>query len=205
MKRNLTLIGSGLLIVLLTVFIKDFVKEWIAIPLLRLIRMIENFPQYHLWFLFIGLIIFFAYRNLIRWRISWAENRYSRKYSREYLDDLTNLVRNSHRSDFFRERLVQYLAELTIETLAYRERLTPREIKEHLYSGTLSLPREIFDFLLAALETKNLALMKREKGEKLIDRYPSLQLNPLHVVEYLEKQLRPNVIESEDYHEYKDQ
>lgn len=205
MKRNLTLIGSGLLIVLLTVFLKDFVKAWITIPLLRLIRMIENFPQDLLWFLFIGLIIFFAYKNLIRWRISWAENRYSRKYDHEHLDDLIDLIRNSHRSDFFRERLVRYLSELIIETLAYRQRLTPKEIKEHLYSGTLSLPQDIFDFLRAVLETKNLVLTKREKGEKLIDHDSSLKLDPLRVVEYLENQLKPNVVELEDYHDYKDQ
>jgi len=205
MKRNLTLIGSGLLIVLLTIFLKDFVKEWIIIPLLSVIRMIENLRQDVVWFLFIGLIIFFAYKNLIRWRISWVENRYSRKYSREHLDDLTDLIRNSHRSDFFMERLVRYLSELIIETLAYRERLTPKEIKEHLYSGTLSLPGDIFDFLRAALETDNYVLMKREKRERLTDRNSSLKLDPLRVVEYLENQLKPNVVEPEDYHDYKDQ
>lgn len=200
MKKILIWAGTGLLILLLTLFLMDFVKEWIAIPVLSLIRMIENIRQDVVWFLFIGLIIFFAYKNLIRWRISWTEKRYPGKYKREQLDYLTDLIRSSYTSDFFRERLVRYLSELSIEILAYRERLTPKEIREHLFSGSLYLPKDILDFLQAALEAQNYVPMKRKKRERLTKRYSSLKLEPLRVVEYLESQLNLSVVAPEDAH-----
>ena len=203
MKKNLIWVGTGLLILALTIYLMDFVKEWIAIPILSVIRMIENLRQDVVWFLFIGLIIFFAYKNLTRWRIYWTEERYPGKYKREQIDYLTDLIRNSHTSDFFRERLVRYLSELTIEILAYRERLTPKEIREHLFSGSLFLPKDISEFLQAALEAQNKVPMNRKKRGRLTDRYSSLKLDPLRVVEYLESQLNLSVVAPEDAHDDK--
>ena len=203
MKKNLIWVGTGLLILALTIYLMDFVKEWIAIPILSVIRMIENLRQDVVWFLFIGLIIYFAYKNLLRWRISWTEKRYPGKYKREQIDYLTDLIRNSHTSDFFRERLVRYLSELTIEILAYRERLTPKEIREHLFSGSLFLPKDISEFLQAALEAQNKVPMNRKKRGRLTDRYSSLKLDPLRVVEYLESQLNLSVVAPEDAHDDK--
>jgi len=187
MKRNLLLIGFGLLILFMAVFLRHFVKEWVVIPLIRLIWIVEGMPQDLLWFLFIGVIIFFAYKTINKWKLSWNDNRYARNFSQGHLDDLIHLVRQSHRSDYFLEKMTRHLSELTIETLSCRERLTPAEVKKNLYTGSLPLPKDISDFLRSVLEVGDNPLPYR--GRKSTDRSLWLKIDPLRVIEFLEDQL----------------
>ena len=190
MNRKLLLIGLGFAIVFMALLLRDFVRDSLIIPLLKLIRFVDDLPQDLLWFFFLGIILFFAYKSLIKWEIPGFKVRRSKVNHRGQIEVLADLIGKADEGDYFRERLVQYLCELTLEILAYRERLTPAIIKERLRSGTLNVPPEIMAYLQAGLiwDSHHYRKMGRIRLRSNTQGSP-LDLEPMRVVEFLEYQL----------------
>ena len=190
MKRNLLPIGLGLTIGLLALFLRDFVREEVVIPLLKLVRFVEDLPQNMLWFFFLGIMVFFAYKSLNKWRPPGLKVRRPKTSHRGQIELLVGLIEQARQEGYFRERLARYLGELTLETLALQERLTPEIMKEHLRSGTLDVPPEILDYLRAGLISDSPHYGKRGKMYFRSEAQSSpLELDPGLVVEFLEHQL----------------
>ena len=76
---------------------------------------------------------------------------------------LTGLIKRSHKGGYFEERLTQYLCDLTLETLAYRDRVTPEVIKEQLHSDLLDIPHEILVYLRVGLKRDAFLFNKGKK------------------------------------------
>jgi hypothetical protein len=191
MNRNLLPIGLGLTIVLLALLLKDFVRGKVIIPFLKVLRFVDDLPQDLIWFFFIGIILFFAYKTLIKWKIPWSQSRRTQVMNQGQIEVLAELIRKANQGDYFRERLEQYLCDLTLKILAHRERLTPEIMKERLKSGTLDVPPEILAYLQAGLIWDSPHHRKREKT-------PPLDLDPKRIVQFLEHQLEYELEVSRD-------
>jgi hypothetical protein len=182
MNRNLLPIGLGLTIILLALLLRDFVRGNVIIPFLKVLRFLDDLPQDLIWFFFIGIILFFAYKTLIKWKIPWSKSRRTQVKNQGQIEVLAELIRKANQGDYFRERLAQYLGDLTLNILAHRERLTPEIMKERLKSGTLDVPPEILVYLQAGLIWDSPHHRRREKT-------PQLDLDPKRIVQFLEHQL----------------
>jgi hypothetical protein len=191
MNRNLLPIGLGLTIVLLALLLKDFVRGKVIIPFLKVLRFVDDLPQDLIWFFFIGIILFFAYKTLIKWKIPWSKSRRTQVVNQGQIEVLAELIRKANQGDYFRERLAQYLCDLTLKIIAHRERLTPEIMKERLKSGTLDVPPEILAYLQAGLIWDSPHYRKREKT-------PLLDLDLKRIVQFLEHQLEYELEVSRD-------
>jgi len=190
MKRNLLPIGLGLAIGLLALLLRDFVREEVLIPLLKLVRFVEDLPQNMLWFFFLGIMVFLAYKSLNKWRPPGLKARRPKTDHRGQIAVLAGLIEQARQGGYFRGRLAEYLAELTVETLAHQERLTPEITKERLRSGTLDVPPEILAYLRAGLMSDSAHYRKRGKMRFRSKAQGSpLDLDPGRVVEFLEHRL----------------
>ncbi|MBL7174625.1 MAG: hypothetical protein ISS66_02250 [Desulfobacteraceae bacterium] len=191
MNRNLLPIGLGLTIVLLALLLRDFVRGKIIIPFLKVVRFVDDLPQDLIWFFFIGIIVFFAYKTLIKWKMPGFKSRRTQVINPGQIEVLAELIRKANQGYYFRERLTQYLCDLTLKILAHRERLTPEIMKERLKSGTLDVPPEIMVYLQAGLIWDSPHHQKSEKT-------PLLDLDPKLVVQFLEHQLEYELEVSRD-------
>lgn len=190
MNRILLPISLGLLVVVVTFLISDFVQEIIIMPLLKIFRFVENLPQDLLWFFFIGIIILFAFKSLIKWDIKSSEVRYSKIRRKGQTEELMDLIRDARDKSYFKQLLAQYLYKLTLEILAYRERIKPDVVKDRLESGTEYVPSEILAYLLAGQRWDFCLYSKKGKGHFRSNAPDSpLELDPEKVVEFLEQQL----------------
>jgi hypothetical protein len=158
------------------------VREKVIIPFLKVLRFFDDLPQDLIWFFFIGIILFFAYKTLIKWKVSGFKSRRTQVRNPGQIEVLAELMRKANQGDYFRERLAQYLCDLTLKILAHRERLTPEIMKERLKSGTLDVPPEILVYLQAGLIWDSPHHRKREKTQLL-------DLDPGRIVQFLEHQL----------------
>ena len=189
MNRNLFIIGLGVALVLMAILLKEFVRDVIIIPLFRLIRFVDDLPQDILWFFSIGVMVFFAYKSLIHWRLPRFKDR-TRKIERTgQIDAVAGLIKRSQKGGYYREHLAQYLCDLILETLAYRERVTTDIIKERLNSGTMDVPHDILSYLKAG--THEVHFARKRKGILLqTDTYGSIpDLDPERIVTFLENHL----------------
>jgi hypothetical protein len=199
MNRNLLPIGLGLTIVLLALLLRDFVREKVIIPFLKVLRFFDDLPQDLIWFFFIGVILFFAYKTLIKWKMAGFKSRRTPVVNPGQIEVLAELMRKANQGDYFRERLAQYLGDLTLKILAHRERLTPEMIKERLKSGTLDVPPEILLYLQAGLLWDSPHHRKREKMHLRSTAHDSpLDLDPKRIVQFLEHQLEYELEVSRD-------
>jgi hypothetical protein len=191
MNRNLLPIGLGLTIVLLALLLRDFVRGKVIIPFLKVVRFVDDLPQDLIWFFFIGIIVFFAYKTLIRWKMPGFKSRRTQVINPGQIEVLAELIRKANQGNYFRERLTQYLCDLTLKILAHRERLTPEIMKERLKSGTLDVPPEIMVYLQAGLIWDS---PHHRKSEKI----PLLDLDTKRIVQFLEHQLEYELEVSRD-------
>lgn len=194
----LLLIGVGL-----TLFLRDVVGQFIVQPLLYVLWVSRLFlgsiHQVIYWFLLIAVVLILAIRSLIgrwgRWKeeplfdvlfggrvrvwARWVELATERYYYRGY----------------FKWRLARQLGELTQDVLAYRERLTPREVRRELEAGGFNLPPDIRAYLEAGLLQRSFSSFRemRRRSRRfrfLPNREPSpLDIDPMRVIRFLQQQM----------------
>ena len=103
---------------------------------------------------------------------------------------MAGLLKRSHKGGYFKERLAEYLCDLILETLAYRERVTPEIIKERLSSGTVDVPHDILAYLKVGLKHDLHITQKRKRNFLRSDDRPFvLDLDPERIITYLENEL----------------
>ena len=148
-RRLLILLSAAVLTALLTLVLRDFVRENVVLPLVNLgwIAWIGllSVPQAIYWGGFLLLAIIIAVRSF-----SYGPNRISSRFMRpvqrysspsRYTYWQTGLRSISH-SSFAHERVERELQNLVIQILAEQRRLAVEELREQLFQGRLDLSSE---------------------------------------------------------------
>ncbi len=160
MKKRPIIIGLGiLLIIIIAIALNGVVRETIAPALLawvwRVSLMSRGFPQVIVWAFFIALIPIIAVFSLLEGRPSEIEPDVvtEQRYEGE-VAAWTKRLRQAPEGAYFRQQLLRPLANLTLYTLAYKERLSRAETKEMLADGRITVSPEIHKFLEKGLKTR---------------------------------------------------
>lgn len=161
MKKRPLLIGLGILLILiLAVALNGIVRETIAPAVLawvwRVSLMSRGFPQVIVWAFFIALIPIIAVFSLLEGRPSEIETPVSDE--QRYDGEVTvwaKRLKQAHEGSYFRQQMMRPLANLTLYTLAYKERLSRAETKEKIKEGKIPLSPEIHKFLDKGLKKRS--------------------------------------------------
>jgi len=160
MKKRPLLIGLGiLLIIIIAIALNGVVRETIAPAVLawfwRVSLMSRGFPQVIVWAFFIALIPIIAVFSLLEGRPSEIETPVveDQRYEGE-VTTWTKRLRQAPEGAYFRQQLLRPLANLTLYTLAYNERLTRAETKEMLADGRITVTPEVQKFLDKGLKAR---------------------------------------------------
>ncbi|MBW1711236.1 MAG: hypothetical protein JRG97_16270 [Deltaproteobacteria bacterium] len=190
MKKALISAGITVAVVLLTFLLRGFVREGFVVPIFKLVRIAASLPQDIYWFFFLGVAAVIASRSLNRWSLPQIRARGPQTGQPGQLEHLVDLLEKAHQGVYTKERLARYLGELTLDILAYQERIDLEVVKGRLRAGTLNVPPDILAYLRAGLMwDSTYQRQKRDKHFKPETQAPPLDLNPSRMVEFLESQM----------------
>jgi hypothetical protein len=195
LRNHLALIAATLLLtVTLALALPDLTREAIVVPIWYVIwigqLLFHAIPQAILWALLFTIALVVAVRSLLK-RPQFEEKPEIEPISTGQVHVLLRWIQSQEERDYFKHCLAQHLGRLTLETLAYRKRLTLREIRPLM--GSLDAPPEIRAYLQAGL-----TLMPPRPGNlfsRLLHRLgwrrvtSPLDLHPEIVVQFVERQL----------------
>lgn len=186
-RLALVLLGA----IALALLFQDFLRETIVVPILyaywfaRLY--IESLPQTLLWAIFIVAAVMIVGRSF--WAQSGRSSRSLRGVDVKPLGKIgawSERIHLARQGGYFQERLARSLAELTLATLSYRERISPEEVQKEIQSGLANMPQEILAYVRAGL-----SLSETQPESLSWDRnVSSLYENPERIVQFLEDELR---------------
>ncbi len=173
MKKRPILIGLGiLLIIIIAIALNGVVRETLAPAVLawvwRVSLMSRGFPQVIVWAFFIAIIPIIAVFSLLEGRLSEPEPEAA--VEQRYEGEVTVWVkrlRQAPEGAYFRQQLLRPLANLTLHTLAYKERLSRAETKEMLANDRIAIPPEMQQFLKKGLKARvHSQLTPSRRGKK---------------------------------------
>ena len=206
MRKRLLLIGLLLfLAVPLALVLRSFARDVIVIPILYILwlgdLLFQHIPQTLVWALLLVTILVISARSLVKSPRSRGEVREVERDRPGQVSTWARWIHMMARRGFYKWFLAQHLARLYLATLAYHERLSREQIRQHLEAGNLGMPPEIQAYLQAGLSP--LPPMPVGFFSRLMRRVrPSVHASPLdleleRVVQFLESQLdiehRPEV------------
>jgi hypothetical protein len=193
MKRQALIVAGilSLLAILSTVFFRGWLREAIILPLFYMFWVLgllyRSIPQVILWGFFLTAILFIAWRSLsskdqvIEKPAPVVADRPGRVATWERWLDRAN------QGYYSRWRLARHLADLTIDIIAHREKLSPGAARQYLESGQLEAPPEIRDFLATGLLPPGSDRFSELRYRFFPSTRPaSLQLEPREIVLFLE-------------------
>ena len=171
----------------MAIFMRGFVREGILIPVFRLARFLQSFPQEVLWFFFLGLAVYLAAKSQKNWNIKKSKKKKSKTEQSGRVQTLAAVIKQARQGTYSRERLARNLGELTLQTMAYQERHSLDTIKDRLRSGTLNVPPDILNYLQAALSWEHLSYQKKGRWPfRKKAQVSPLDLDPHRVIDFLE-------------------
>ena len=194
MKNRLILLALALLLVgVLSLVFRDFVREAIVTPIAYAAWvagiLIESLPQMILWIALLAVVLWMAVGSLI------ARPKPIRAFSdakadrRGQIEVLARRIDLATRGYYFRWHLARRLRDLAVDTLAYRQRMTPEQVNQHLEAGTLDIPPAIRAYFQAepTLGSASRLPYLRHRFQPHPATSP-LDLDPEEVVRFLEAQ-----------------
>lgn len=184
-----------LLAVPLMLLLRSFVREAIAVPLLRILWvgqiLFQSIPQPLLWALLLTIVLLLAMRSLVRRRKPAQETDRAETVYPGRVRTLTKWLQHIDKGYYFKRRLAQHLVELTAEALAVRERQALGQIRRRLES--LDAPPEIQAYLQAGLKPVSPQpvgfLSKLARRLRLSTQPSPLDLDPERAIQFLEDQM----------------
>jgi hypothetical protein len=194
LRNRLALIAATLLLtVILALALPDLTREAIVVPIWYAIwigqLLFHAIPQAILWALLFTIALVVAVRSLLK-RSQFEEEPEIEPICTGQVHVLLRWIQ-SQEGDYFKHCLAQHLGRLTLETLAYRERLTLMEIRPLMRS--LDAPPEVRAYLqagLTPLPSRPGGLLSRLLHGLGLRRATSpLDLHPEVVVQFVERQL----------------
>lgn len=201
----LLLVPLVILILILIVGLRNFVREAIAIPISYIVYvggiLFSTFPQSLFLGLLVLVILYIGLRSLIPEKTDFGEPPpYELHYpARARVTFWALQVRMLRGSNYARNRFSQFLSKLTLEVLAHQQQLTTRQVESEIEVGALEIPPEVKLYL----HSRQLATFSRRKAlldwlkrtwSMLLGRPPAPeealdQTDLEKVVSYLEEQL----------------
>lgn len=196
MKNRLRLLGLILLLAAPLVFIlRGFARDVIVVQILRVLWVWRIFfasiPQLPFWALFLVIMAFIAGSSLVRGKKPRRARRRVGMSHQGQVQTLARWIRHVDQGDYFQRRLAQHLGALMVETLAHRERISPRQMRQYLESSRPEVPPEIQACLQAGLRpvsSRYVGLFATLRRRWLSD-VPDLPSDFDRVVQFLEDQL----------------
>ena len=191
MKRYILITGFVFAMIVIAFMLKDFVREGLLIPFLQLVRLVNDLPQAFIWFIFIVISISVAYAGMNKGKLLDFKFRNRKKtVSRGHAEELTIMVKKADKDTFSRYRLFQYLGNLCVEVLAYKDKTTPGIIMKRLISGSVDAPADIITCLqMLFADNRNNYGMSGERESWRGKHMEYMKLKPSRLVEFLEQQL----------------
>jgi hypothetical protein len=197
-RRRLLLVGLVLLLAIpLTLALRNFARDVIVVPVLYILwlghLLVQSIPQGVLWALLLLIALVISARSLSKGRSPAGKVREAWADCPGQVAAWARQIHRMTRGSYYEWSLAQHLAKLSLAVLAYRERLTREQIKQHLQAGKLDMPPEIQAYVQAGLSPflpNSPSLLSR-----LVHRLrQSVRTSPLavdleKVVRFLEKQL----------------
>src|SRR4051794_6736691 len=153
MKKHLPAIGLALLLTgLLALIISGTIGDALVVPLLLLAWiaqvLYQSIHQALLWSIFV-LIAVLLVASSFPWRSAPLPAIEPQAAAQGRVADWSRWIATAKRDDYSRWRLAQRLAQLTIDTLAFREQSSPQEITRRLNNGSLDIPPQLRAYLYA--------------------------------------------------------
>ena len=139
--------------VLLTFLLQDVVRDWVAIPLARILRignlMLGAVPQIAFWVLLLLLGASMAVRSLTEYKKRSPSAERVQVVRSGRVRALLRWVQREPKSAYYRQRLAYHLARLATELQAFRQERTPGRFDWQL--DGLNAPPEIRAYLRASM------------------------------------------------------
>jgi hypothetical protein len=138
---------------LLTFLFRDVVRDWVALPLARILRignlMLGTVPQIAFWALLLLLGALMAVRSLIEHEKRSPSAERAVPVSLGRVRALLRWVQQEPESAYHRQRLAYHLVRLATEIQAFRQERTPGRFDRRL--DDLNAPPEIRAYLEASM------------------------------------------------------
>ncbi|MFN2291061.1 MAG: hypothetical protein ACK2UC_07735 [Anaerolineae bacterium] len=150
-RRAWVLLLILLLAVPFALLLRDFVREELAVELLRLlwaVRLLyESLPQLPIWLAFLAFALVAALGSLLLNGPRRRETERPTPEPRGRVHALARWIRRASEGEYFRWRLAQHLGALTWEVMAYRHHVDVAELERGLGTPGLQLPPAVQDYL----------------------------------------------------------
>lgn len=156
MKKYLGVVGLILLLAIpLVLLFRDFTREVLMVEILyivwRLRILFESLPQIPLWTLFLIVVLFIAFRSLIKRQQPSPASREAKVERQGPVYALSRGIERSATGAYFKWRLARRLRTLVVEVSAYQHRISSEQTKQSLDEGTLEAPPEVQAYLQTGL------------------------------------------------------
>lgn len=193
MKERLPAIGLALLLIcLLALIINGTIGDTVVLPLLFLAWaaqvIYQSIPQALLWGIFVAIAVLLVAKSL-PWSSAPLPAGEQQAAAHGRVANWSRWLGAAKRDEYSRWRLAQQLAQLAIDTLAFREQCSPQEISRRLDDGSLDIPLQLRAYLRAG----NMSYTPKFKQARRFG-WPGrdtpqpdpLAIDPQLVIEYLE-------------------
>lgn len=191
MKRNILITGCIITMGLISFMLKDFVRENLAAPSIQLVRLFKDLPQSFIWFVFVIFVFTVAYASLNRWKpLQITLRKKEKTVPRGNIEKLADMVKRAEKGGFSKYLYLQYLGELSVQTLACKKKTTPENIRNLIVSDELDIPSDILAYLNYLVQNSSYRYgAPRDARSSNWKKLETLKIEPSRVVRFIEEQL----------------
>ncbi len=154
-KRWLLILALILPIAVLVIFLRDFTRETIVIPLLYTLWflrvVLRLIPQPILWAAVLAISMVIAARTLFRGQRLFRRNHSTDKTNPGRVEFWARRIELADYGEYSRNRLAQSLTDLTVDVLAFQNRQSVNQVRRDLEDEQLSIPPDMRVYLRTGL------------------------------------------------------
>lgn len=192
--RIMPLVIVVLAIVAMAVALEDFAERAMATPILYAIwigrLILESLPQDLLWTGLVLALGVLACTSLLPGRRLKGPPKQPSGEQREGVRLWATWLSHARHRDYFRWRLARGMAPILREALIGRLGITSEEMDEELKAGGRSLPREVGEYLLEAMQARSYReYLEARQGRWRSGQPSALDTSPERIVQLIEEQL----------------
>ena len=200
MSQRLPVIGLALLLIgLLALVISGTFGEVVVVPLLLVWWAVQvlysSIHQALLWGVFVLIAVLLVAKSFPRSSAQLPPVA-PPPVAPGRVADWSRWLRDSRRDDHSRWRLAQRLAQLAVETLAFREQCPPQEISRRLDDGSLDIPPQLRAYLRAGSKPywpKRKQRRRFGRPAQVTAETEPLATDPQLVIDYLEETVQHTI------------
>jgi len=192
MKKELLPLALGLVLVItLTLFSRNFIREVIIIPLLYLFWigrfLLEAIPQTALWSVAVGLFLLILGVGLIGQRKRKARLQPPPRIFEGRIEKWARLLQQAEQGIYFKWRLAQQLQKVLLRIVAHQTGQSIKQTRQQLRHNQLDLPPVVQAYFKASLQPLGSLASPRWFFQQRSAGPSPLDLDPAYVVQFLEQ------------------